>query len=74
MKAETKSETGCTILVRGTEVKLDHAPSASEIEDLGYKHIGGKFHVYNSKGEMVRKSEFPYQGANLELREYHAPA
>jgi hypothetical protein len=65
---------GCTIRVRGQEITLDHAPTANDIEDLGFKHIGGKFHVYNGEGAMVRKSEFPYQGEVLDLREYHAPA
>jgi hypothetical protein len=72
VKVATK--TSCTIRVRGEEITLDHAPTAGDIEDIGFKHIGGKFHVYNSSGEMVRKSEFPYEGGVLELREYHAPA
>jgi hypothetical protein len=72
VKVATKD--GCTIRVRGQEIKLDHAPTAGDIEDIGFKHIGGKFHVYNASGEMVRKSEFPYKGEVLDLREYHAPA
>jgi len=69
-----KVATSCTIRVRGQEIKLDHAPTAGDIEEIGFKHIGGKFHVYNAEGQMVRKSEFPYQGEVLDLREYHAPA
>jgi hypothetical protein len=74
IKTATAVKTACTIRVRGQEITLDHAPTAGDIEDIGFKHIGGKFHVYNSSGEMVRKSEFPYEGGVLELREYHAPA
>jgi hypothetical protein len=74
MELKEKTKTACTIRVRGEEIKLDHAPTAGDIEEIGFKHIGGKFHVYNQDGQMVRKSEFPFTGAALDLREYHAPA
>ena len=74
LESKTEAKTTCTIRVRGQEIKLDHAPTAGDIEDMGFKHIGGKIHVYSESGEMVRKSEFPYQGNVLDLREYHAPA
>jgi hypothetical protein len=73
-EVKTTEKTGCTIRVRGKEIHFDHPPTSGDIEDLGFKHIGGKFHVYNENGTVVRKSEFPYQGKTLELREYHAPA
>jgi hypothetical protein len=73
-EGKTVAKAVCTIEVRGNTVEFDHPPTSDDIESLGFKHIGGKFHVYNKDNQMVKKSEFPFTGEKLYLREYHAPA